>query len=491
MSFRKIYIVCMLYVMLSSMCYAIPQLLVLTDKNEIEYGRPVRVEIVGIELKENLSTINLASLDSDFVIISDYSAHRTRDTRWPNQTVQILQFKLYSRKTGRVTIPALSVGNNQSIEKHINVIPGNTQLRDISISPKVPYVREQFIIKISIQSDNSNARISIKEPKINPDFEVIPQEFKRKKIDKNTYLLEIGLSVTPLHAGEQMLQLPPVEYSVEGVLRKLFYFQPQILHIRQLPAYLPPTIPIGHVSVITSVSKNRIYTTESLYYWTIQITANTNNTYRLPAVLRQLKSNSAIQYFPAETTRRTFITQGKILSEVKHVVPFKILSSGAFQLPQLQFQYFEPDTGKILNTFYYTPDRYALSLFWMTLISFILIILIILLIKKCYLLWTQWKLSIERLLQAKNILKNAVGVNEIRNSIQLISAAENWPVNITLSQWQKHWSDKYITNRRFIELMSEISDLFYNNKIDISCSELSAELHSIINTKKRIRKFNF
>lgn len=490
MTFRKIFIACMLYIIMSPVSFATPQLLVHTDNNEIEYGRPLRVEIIGIELKEKLSAINIKPLYEQYEVIPDYSAHNVRDKRWPNQTVQRMQFKLYARKTGKITIPVLSVGNVHSKEKHINVIPGNTQLRDINFTSQTPYVHEQVIVKITLQSDSSNARLNIRKSAKNSSFDVVPLEFSRKKSEKNKYFLEVGLSVTPLVSGKLAFILPAIEYSVDGVLRKLFYFPTQSINVHQLPAYLPPTIPVGPVSVDSKIPATDIFTTGSLYYWTIKIIANTSNTYRLPPVLQQIKSNSTIQYFPAESIRQTYITQGKTVSEVKHVIPFKILSSGIFQLPILQLQYFDPDSGTIKSSYYRVPKAYALSLFWKASLSFILSILAIVILTKLYQAWTRWKSSAEKILRAKELLHNAENLSGIKDSLKLIAEAEHWPVNTTLTQWQKCWSEKYISNKHFTELITEISEASYKNNEDINFSRLGNEFLNVIQTRKRIRRFD-
>lgn len=472
-----------------STAYAMPQLLLFTDNSEIEYGRPIRVELVGVSLKEKLSTINLKPLNLDFGIVTDFSINNTLDKRWSGQTVQILHIKLYPRKTGPVKIPSLSVGSTFSNEKTINVIPGNTLIREISLANQTPYAREQVILKITIESDNFNARLNMLDTEENSGFEVTPLEFKRSKLN-NKYILQTGLSVTPLVPGQQKLKIPPIEYSVDGIPRKLFYLEPQKLTIRKLPAYLPPTIPTDHISVKTSVSENGIYSTGSLYYWTITITTNTANTYRLPPVLQQIRSSDTFHFLPAESNRRVIVTQDNITSEAKHIIPFKVLNSGLSRLPKLKFQYFDPGSGTIKNTVYIAPDIFALNTVWKILLILSLLMLIIVISTKVYRVWVRYKLSAGITKKAKTLLQHAVSISELRDSIKLIAVAESWPVNSTITQWQKHWSEKYIINRDFEELISKISDTFYYNKNDADISLLSKELLRNIQTKKRIRRLN-
>ena len=99
----------LLLILISPLANAAPQLIIHTDKVESEVGRPIRLELIAVALKEKLSAIKLDELNKDFGVITDYSIADASDPRWPNQSVQILNLKIYPRKTGTLTIPAFKI----------------------------------------------------------------------------------------------------------------------------------------------------------------------------------------------------------------------------------------------------------------------------------------------------------------------------------------------------------------------------------------------
>lgn len=232
------------------------QLILYTDKSESVLGRPIRVDLYAVNLKTKISDINLSILKKDFGVVIDYAINDTIDKRWPNKKIQILKFKLYPRKTGSISIPSIASKNISSKEKIILVTKGETSLPVITLPKTPPYTQQQFIVHVEILSSNSTSRLSIDKKYEIDNFESIALPFERSKNKEGLYKLKIGWALTAITSGQHNIYLPPIEYSVSGVSRKKFFLTSTSINIKALPSYLPPTIPVGKVSIQSLSPKN-------------------------------------------------------------------------------------------------------------------------------------------------------------------------------------------------------------------------------------------
>ena len=310
-----------LLTLFSSISLAEQQLILFTDKTESVIGRPIRIDLYAISLKEKISEINLRPLKHNFGVVTDYIISETTDKRWPGKSIQILKLKLYPRKTGKIIIPRISSDGIHTTEKTLNIIKGKPDLPEIKFSKKTPFERQQIIVTFTVNSTESTSRLSLMDTIESRNFESIKLPFKRYKIKPGVYQLQIGLSLSALKSGSLSLELPPIEYSVSGVSRKKFYSPIKDINFKPLPSYLPPTIPVGKVSIQSKPPSDKLLKSESIYYWNVSLKGLLNSTYELPAILRQLKSNSNIKFFPAESIRSSNTTVNSLISIVNHSIP--------------------------------------------------------------------------------------------------------------------------------------------------------------------------
>lgn len=461
-----------------------PKLLLFIEKNNYILGRPIRAELYAIALKSKITDIDLSNLDNNFGVLTDYSVIDTRDNRWPNQSIQILKLKLYPRYTGKIIIPQLSTNGIKTKEKEINVDAGEIGAPKISLSVSSPYERQQFILNYSIRSNNSTSRLSIRNDyKVN-GFETTSLPFSRIKENDGTYTNKIGWVLTALQSGEQKLVLPPIDYSISGVLRKQFYLPHNIINIKPLPSYIPPTLPVGKISLHSQPPYTWLIQTDTLAYWNINIKGNVINAYRLPAILRQIKSNSQFQFLPVDSKHSSKISNNNHLSSTNHTIPFKALSSGFLKLPDITIQYFDPVNGEIKNLKMESKRIFVLGLFWQIILGSIIIYIIYILLKTSLIKVKTLKTSAENRAKALNYLQNVKNSSDIKESIQLIAEAESWPKNMTLSQWGLNWKEKYTVNNGFDDLIQKTSSLFYSLENNNDLDELSLQLYNLIKNRK-------
>ncbi len=486
------YLSILLIILFSNTCLAgkdidNTQLILFIDKSESILGRPIRAELYGISLKTKITNVKLNPLNNDFGVVVDYVINDTSDKRWPGRSIQILKLKLYPRQIGNLTIPELSINSAQSQKKSIHVKQGKNSVPKVIFSTISPYERQQLIIHVIVTSTDSSARLSVKGDTDIAGFESSPLYFKRTKNTDGTYLLRIGWALSAIKSGVLNLELPPVTYSVSGVSRKQFYLPTKSLSVKALPSYLPPTIPVGKVTIKSESINTNILQTNSLSYWSISINGALNNAYNLPPVLRQIKTNKQVRFLPINSERTTKATDSTLFSAVNYSIPFKALQSGFLTLPKIEIQYFDPDDAKLKKIIHHSKDVFVLSVFWRGFLSLTIIFISFYIGRKTYEFWQRHIYSDNKREQAVEKLHDNKDIKETRESITLIAEAEYWPENITISQWANLWKNKYQVSNNFEEFISVLSADLYSSNSNTKTTELSKQLLNIVKNRKKVK----
>ena len=480
------YIVSLLLILISYSALAAPQLKVYSNKVETELGRPLRVELIGIDLTNKLTDINLKSLNKHFGVVTDYFIADANDPRWPNNTVQILHLKLYPRKTGQLTIPALKIHRIQSKPIDIKSHKGKTSIPKVRFSSDSPYIRQQIIVTINILSADSTSRLSISKDDNISGFESQPLAFKRSKQKNGQYLLQTGWALTALKSGTQQLQLPPLEYSVSGVARKRFFFPETVLKIKALPNYLPPTIPVGEVSIQSNLKQRYFLSSDTIYYWELSLKGQLNNSYRLPPVLRQIKNNSEMRFLPINSQRSVNRTDKSLTSQVSHSIPFKPTASGVLDFPQIRLQYFEPESGTIKSVTHQADNIFVLNLFWKIFTGALTLLFLAWLFIQALKKWQRVQFTKLKYQQAITLLTQQENAQAIRESLKLIAEAEYWNTNLTITQWCQLWKNKYKTDSEFNLSCAKLSSLCYQHQSNNISINVSKTLLNLIVKKVKV-----
>ena len=485
-SFNQV-VAMLLLILISPLANAVPQLFIHAEKTESEIGRPIRLELVAVAINDKLSAIKLDELNKDFGVITDYSTADASDPRWPNQSVQILNLKIYPRKTGKLTIPALKINGAQSKILIIKSTEGKTSVPKLTLSSNEPYFRQQIIAHISVVSSSPTSRLSINKDSQAKGFESHPLAFNRTKQKDGRYRLQIGWALTALKTGSQTLQLPVIDYSVSGVTRKRFFLPTTTpLTIKPLPAYLPATIPVGKVKIKSELKQRFLLSTDSLYYWELKLNGKVNNTYRLPPVLRQIKNNDDLQFLPINSQRSINANTKTLTSNVAHSIPFKSSASGWLSLPKIRLQYFEPESGTIKTIFHQAPNILVLSPFWLTIASIIILLFLTWLFKETHKKWKRYQFTQSKYQQALTLLKEQDSNKAIREALKLIAQAEYWVENLTITQWSTLWKQKYKTDSDFEMSCHALSDVCYQSQTTHNVNNINKKLINWIINKVSI-----
>jgi hypothetical protein len=338
-----------------------PSLEVQLKKSSGELGRPVYLKIIGEELKTDLSKLSLHSLNEQFVldskdldteiVVKTYANGKQKNNALLRR--QTLSLKLYPRHTGELLIPSFSIDKHSSTEKTIKIqhaaTDGELISMDWNLTSSEVWQREQIIVSLTLTTPEEFAIIKLAKQSVD-GIEITPLPVNREWIEDEQggrSKITAGWSLLPLKSGNLEIDLPAIEYHLSGVIRRTFYLPKIKLKIRPLATYLPPTIPVGKVNIKSSITPAGILNTNDLAYWNISIESKSLTPYWLPPVLRQIKSNDNIFFFPATSKRSMHPDSSGVRGRVNHTIPFKPLSNGLTNLPSLKIQYFDPTTGKL------------------------------------------------------------------------------------------------------------------------------------------------
>ena len=448
-------------------------------KTTVELGRPVYLKIIGHDLQTDLSELPLTALESEFAIasadlnsesITVFNKKRQQDKAVQRQ---VLSLKLYPRKTGALSIPVFTIDKVNSEAQVIHVEEARSKGSGISLAWKVSsteaWQREQILVHLTLTTSDEFASLEYLEQPV-AGFEATPLPVTRKWIDSKDgghSLITAGWALLPLKPGPVAIELPPLQYRLGGVTRRVFYPPKTTVSIRPLPAYLPPTIPVGRIEISSSVSPAGWLYTDELAYWQLSLSSQTLSPYWLPPILRQLDSaDQSIQFFPATSTRSSKPDNAGVHGKVEHLIPFKPLHNGLTQLPLLQVQYFDPFTGKIESAVHRPERSFALSSS-VRLIGLLLVLAITFkLIISLYRSGRQYSLYRKQKNLAISQIKQANSARDLVSGLRQVAIAEGWPGNLCLGDWLQYWQQKYQAEKRLQDDLRTLTALLYGNKED-------------------------
>jgi len=188
---KNIFLFAVFLLMLPPIAVAESQLILELHKTEIQLGHHIDAQLYGINLHDKLIDVDLMELRESFAVNIVETVENFEDSRWPGQSVQFMQLKLYPRTTGQHILPGLAFSGTQSEAKSISVTQGFTKtrsgdaeiVRDISLSSAQVWERQQVFIGIKITTTDTFASLQSVELKI-PGFEIFPVPASSEKIQR-------------------------------------------------------------------------------------------------------------------------------------------------------------------------------------------------------------------------------------------------------------------------------------------------------------------
>lgn len=340
-----------------------------------------------------------------------------------------------------------------------------------TVSSLSAWEREQIIVKVEATTPDLYSSLQLESLKIK-GLDIYPIASSTDRFEQNRKKqaqLSAGWIMYAIADGQYEIKLPDIQYELNGVIRHTIAIPAFTLDVKALPVYIPPTLPVGKISLEQSFSSNNIWSdnlvnTHTLAYWDLVLTGEGLPAHWLPAVLRQIQSNNDIRYSPVTSERHNKPAVQGMKSQVTHTIPLKALTNGKLDLPVLRVQYFDPADGRLKTIVMEKHSIFVLSSTWR-------ILLVIVLAGLLYKAGTELKiyarrkwLKRKRINEAIQQIAQAKSAHEIRTALNKIALAENWPANLSISAWYHCWQSKYRHQDNLDGLLHRLSLACYSNK---------------------------
>jgi hypothetical protein len=227
--------------------------------------------------------------------------------------------------------------------------------------------------------------------------------------------------------------------------------------------------------------------TNDLAYWNISIESESLTPYWLPPVLRQIKSNDNILFFPATSKRSMHPDSKGVHGRVNHTIPFKPLSNGLTNLPGLKIQYFDPLSGRLESVIHQTRSPISTGNAIRILAIFILLVALFYLWKKlyqyiqCRVKYRNWRMN------AIKLIKEAETKEDVLAGLRLFGKAEGWSANLTLTEWIEHWQMKYKTEPQLKECIQSLSDYCYGLAKENALQAIISSLTELLRKPQKVQ----
>jgi hypothetical protein len=308
----------------------------------------------------------------------------------------------------------------------------NTPVIKLSQSAQQVWQRQQVLITLEVITDDPFARLEVDSFK-QQGFSIIPFDLQRVESNKQT-ILTLKWAIFPFVSGKHLLQLPRVRYRPNSGRKQTLALKTPSLTVRRLPVYVPPTMPIGKIELVSYWDEGWLVSTGELLEWKLKVIGNGVAEQTMPPLSRQLTSNQSAKIFLLKSTKSTFKTDAGINQQKFYTIPLKASNSGLLNLPNIEVQYFEPNSGKLEKVFLNPPFTLALNK-WLQIfiiISFVVLLGVLITIgfknlKRVYRKRKKQKQALHKLSQATDYA-------QIRTALNQFTSAKGWGENLALER---------------------------------------------------------
>ena len=446
------------------------------DNPTVELGKPINIIITAKDIKQNLASINIKSLEENFGVYVIESANRSEN----NINIQELKIDLYPQSIGKHEIPSVALGSYKSVIVPITVIAAKEkkQTLEFSFSTNASSIwqRQQIIMATHIVTHSKFATIKLGEF-TQEGFESYKLKSSREDLGNGVYRLTSGWTIYPLLAGKQHINFPAVNYRLKGKVQRKFIPSNIQLNVRKLPSYIPPLMPIGKIAIdsIIAVGSNN---TDKSHTVSVNISSNTV----LPTTLPNLPQNFILDsnIIIGETTSNIINEAENNIpsSSIQHNVPVAFNRSGVYHFPELTLKYFDVTSGRIA-TVTGNPINTLILLPWLR--NSLLIIMLAILTRIIITANKRINIFLQLRKERRHIIKAtlvATSAHELHQLLNKYARTYNWGDNMTLNNWLAIWEK----NRRHeaTEIIDRLSAACYSGE---EPSNLNQDVFLLLSSK--------
>jgi len=416
------------------------------ESGRVEYGKPVYVKLHTRDLQPRLDTLDLSRLGKDFVVETPGSVERNSDG-----SQQSWRIRLYPRRPGELLIPPLVFHGIKTEPVRIIATPSigrkdNVRMRVSSeVGDSSVWINQPVQVTMQVESDSRYAWLDAEAARQEGiEIVMLPHTRHTRMLNgEQRTQHSIGWVLYPQATGTSAIQLPPVEYRRGGVITHRFYPPKIELHVRALPTFVPPTMPIGRMEVEASMPGQLFLVKRELALLTLRIRSEGPPGRRPSEVLRQLKSNQTVTFYPPRNMTDDNGSQTANGKEDSYQVAFAPKIMGVISLPSVRLQYFDPSTGKI-QTHTQSLGKFIAISQWVVYAGVAVLLLGVTVLSRFVYRGLKRQIQVYRFYRtAVRKLRQAETPGELKSALVDIAGAESWPTNLTLAVWLNNWVTRY------------------------------------------------
>jgi hypothetical protein len=425
---------------------AVPFFGMTVKSGQVEFGKPVYIDLHTRYLQPYLSTLDLSPLDRDFVVETPDNVEH--DTDGSQQSWRI---RLYPRRPGELLIPPLLFHGYRTEPYRVIVTPSVDHKNNapLLVSNEVGgtsvWINQAVQVTMQVESDSRYAWLDT-ETAHQDGIEIVALPETHHTWVQNGVRrtqLRIGWVLYPQTTGTITLQLPPVKYQRDGVITHRFYPPKIQLHVRALPAFVPPTMPVGRMQLEVSMPDKLFLVKRKLVFLSLRIRSEGPPGQYPSEVLRQLKSNQTVTFYPPREMTDENDLQMDNGKEGRYQVPFAPKIMGLISMPSVRLQFFDPSTGKI-ETQNYSLGKFVAVGQWVVYTGVTILLLGVMVLARFLYRRLKRQLQVYQCYRtALRKLQQARTPGELKSALMDIAGAESWPTNLTLDVWLNYWITYY------------------------------------------------
>ncbi|HEY9201611.1 MAG TPA: hypothetical protein VIQ81_08450 [Gammaproteobacteria bacterium] len=432
---------------------------------QVEYGRPIQVELFAQGHQIDLAALDLSALEADFTVDTPDTVVRDNETGQ-----QHWRLRLYPRAPGELQIPSLELQGSKTAPVSLSIRPAmeGKQNSPLQVTSQVEHtevwLRQAVEVSMLIESSNQYARVETEAGQHDAiDIRLLPRTRTSRQVEgEQRTLHRIGWVLYPRTPGTQRVQLPAIKYRGDtGTYR--FYPPPIDLQVRPLPAFVPPTLPVGPIQLDIALPDDWFLARHELAFLKLHINSEAHPDQRPSALLRQFKSSEDVTFYAPRDSLEADENGARNISTHSYQLPFAIKTMGLVKLPAVRLQYFDPSTGKI-ETQSQAVGRILSLPQWLIYALSLSLLLVLYRLLQClyyfsrnrYRAYCGYRTALHRFQQAST-------AQDIRDGLAAIAVAEGWPANLSLAMWLAHWQSRYPRICHLSENVRQLEDWLYGD----------------------------